>query len=133
MDTAAGITTIEAKPDASTIDVSKTAAIVVDMQNDFGAKGSMFDHAGCGSTPAWGQPDRHGWAHQCRAASRWAFGLWHIVAPDADDGLVRLLWLLMGKAEIGGADGALVPGKAGVVVQRRHLFVGDQHPLTSVR
>jgi hypothetical protein len=52
-------------------------------------------------------------------------GLWQVVAADADDGLVRLLRLLMGEAEIGGADGALVPGKAGVVVQRRHLFVGD--------
>src|SRR4051794_423858 len=66
-------------------------------------------------------------------SEHWAFGLWHVVAPDADDGLVRLLWLLMGEAEIGGADGALVPGKAGVVVQRGHLFVGDQRPLASVR
>ena len=38
--------TIEAKPDAVTIDVSKTAVLVVDMQNDFGAEGGMFDRAG---------------------------------------------------------------------------------------
>lgn len=37
---------IDAKPDALTVDVSKTAVIVVDMQNDFGAKGGMFDRAG---------------------------------------------------------------------------------------
>ena len=37
---------VDAKPDALTIDVAKTAVIVVDMQNDFGAKGGMFDRAG---------------------------------------------------------------------------------------
>jgi ureidoacrylate peracid hydrolase len=38
--------TIEAKPEPITIDTSCTAALVVDMQNDFGAKGGMFDRAG---------------------------------------------------------------------------------------
>ena len=42
----ARIVVVDAKPDALTIDVSKTAVIVVDMQNDFGAKGGMFDRAG---------------------------------------------------------------------------------------
>jgi ureidoacrylate peracid hydrolase len=28
------------------MDIAKTAIIVVDMQNDFGSKGGMFDHAG---------------------------------------------------------------------------------------
>jgi len=37
---------IDAKPDPITIDTAKTAVIVVDMQNDFGAKGGMFDRAG---------------------------------------------------------------------------------------
>ncbi|MEX0676921.1 MAG: cysteine hydrolase [Pirellulales bacterium] len=37
--------TIDAQPKAITIDVAKTAVIVVDMQNDFGAKGGMFDLA----------------------------------------------------------------------------------------
>jgi ureidoacrylate peracid hydrolase len=46
MDMKARLATIAAKPDALTIDVSKTAVIVVDMQNDFGAKGGMFDRAG---------------------------------------------------------------------------------------
>jgi ureidoacrylate peracid hydrolase len=46
MDPTAEMATIEAKPDALTIDISKTAVIVVDMQNDFGAKGGMFDRAG---------------------------------------------------------------------------------------
>lgn len=38
--------TFDAKPEALTIDPAQTAVIVVDMQNDFGAKGGMFDRAG---------------------------------------------------------------------------------------
>lgn len=37
---------LEAKPEPVTLDPAKTAVIVVDMQNDFGAKGGMFDRAG---------------------------------------------------------------------------------------
>jgi ureidoacrylate peracid hydrolase len=37
---------IDAKPDPITIDIARTAVIVVDMQNDFGSKGGMFDRAG---------------------------------------------------------------------------------------
>lgn len=37
---------IEAKPEAVTIDPAKSAVIVVDMQNDFGAEGGMFALAG---------------------------------------------------------------------------------------
>jgi ureidoacrylate peracid hydrolase len=40
------IISVDAKPEAITIDISKTAVIVVDMQNDFGTKGGFFDHAG---------------------------------------------------------------------------------------
>ena len=40
------ILTIDAKPEPIAIDVAKTAVIVVDMQNDFGSKGGMFDRAG---------------------------------------------------------------------------------------
>ena len=35
-----------AKPHSIAMDASNTAVIVVDMENDFGAKGGMFDHAG---------------------------------------------------------------------------------------
>jgi len=38
--------TVEARPEPVTIDTARTAALVVDMQNDFGAKGGMFDRAG---------------------------------------------------------------------------------------
>ena len=38
--------TIDAKPQPVSIDPAKTAVIVVDMQNDFGSKGGMFDRAG---------------------------------------------------------------------------------------
>lgn len=37
---------IEATPEALTIETAKTAALVVGMQNDFGATGGMFDRAG---------------------------------------------------------------------------------------
>src|SRR5436309_8456941 len=39
-------TTIEATPEPIRIDTARTAIIVVDMQNDFGTKGGMFDRAG---------------------------------------------------------------------------------------
>src|SRR5688572_19940514 len=38
--------TIEARPEPITIDTATTAVIVVDMQNDFGSKGGMFERAG---------------------------------------------------------------------------------------
>jgi ureidoacrylate peracid hydrolase len=37
---------IDAKPAPIEIDTGKTAIVVVDMQNDFGSKGGMFDRAG---------------------------------------------------------------------------------------
>jgi ureidoacrylate peracid hydrolase len=40
------VVTIEAKPEPIPIDTARTAVIVVDMENDFGAKGGMFDRAG---------------------------------------------------------------------------------------
>jgi ureidoacrylate peracid hydrolase len=40
------VITIRAKPAPIKIDPGKTAMIVVDMQNDFAAKGGLFDHAG---------------------------------------------------------------------------------------
>src|SRR5437762_3342040 len=43
---AGGLFRMEAKPAPFVIDTAKTAVMVVDMQNDFGAKGGMFDRAG---------------------------------------------------------------------------------------
>ena len=37
---------IDAKPETTSIDIAKSAVIVVDMQNDFGAKGGLLDLAG---------------------------------------------------------------------------------------
>lgn len=37
---------LDAAPEAITFDAARTAVIVVDMQNDFGSKGGMFDRAG---------------------------------------------------------------------------------------
>ena len=41
-----GIVTLDAKPKPIAIDPGRTAVIVVDMENDFAAKGGMFDRAG---------------------------------------------------------------------------------------
>ena len=43
---ASRVVSIQAKPEPITIDPSTTAAIVIDMQNDFCSKGGMFDRAG---------------------------------------------------------------------------------------
>src|SRR5947209_18538289 len=40
------IVTLDAKPEPIAIDPARTAVIVVDMENDFVAKGGMFDRAG---------------------------------------------------------------------------------------
>jgi ureidoacrylate peracid hydrolase len=40
------VITLDAKPEPISIDVAKTAVIIVDMQNDFGTKGGMLDLAG---------------------------------------------------------------------------------------
>ena len=40
------IVKFDAKPEPTAIDIAKTAVIVVDMQNDFGAKGGLLDLAG---------------------------------------------------------------------------------------
>jgi ureidoacrylate peracid hydrolase len=37
---------VKAKPEPISIDLGQTAVLVIDMQNDFGAKGGMFDLAG---------------------------------------------------------------------------------------
>ena len=37
---------LDARPEPITLDTTKTAVLVVDMQNDFGAKGGLFDRAG---------------------------------------------------------------------------------------
>ena len=37
---------LDAKPEPIKLDTARTAVIVVDMQNDFGSKGGMFDRAG---------------------------------------------------------------------------------------
>jgi ureidoacrylate peracid hydrolase len=43
---AGGVVRVEARPTPISIDTGRTAVLVIDMQNDFGAKGGMFDRAG---------------------------------------------------------------------------------------
>jgi ureidoacrylate peracid hydrolase len=45
------IVTIDAKPEAISIDTARTAVIVVDMQNDFGSEGGMLQRAGLDVSP----------------------------------------------------------------------------------
>jgi ureidoacrylate peracid hydrolase len=37
---------VEARPEPVSLDLARTAVLVIDMQNDFGSKGGMFDRAG---------------------------------------------------------------------------------------
>lgn len=55
------VISIEAEPEPITIDIATTAALVVDMQNDFCTKGGMFDRAGIdiSSTRRAVQPTAH--------------------------------------------------------------------------
>jgi ureidoacrylate peracid hydrolase len=46
MKEAAQFVSVAAKPESLSIDLSRTAVLVVDMQNDFAAPGGMFDRAG---------------------------------------------------------------------------------------
>lgn len=43
--------TVSAKPEPISIDLTRTAIIVIDMTNDFGSKGGMFDRAGIDISP----------------------------------------------------------------------------------
>jgi ureidoacrylate peracid hydrolase len=45
-DTKSRVVSLDARPELIAIDTASTAVIVVDMQNDFGAKGGLFDRAG---------------------------------------------------------------------------------------
>ncbi|WP_283805504.1 cysteine hydrolase family protein [Bradyrhizobium tropiciagri] len=45
------VVTIDAQPQTVTIDLHRTVLIVVDMQNDFCAKGGWVDHLGLDHTP----------------------------------------------------------------------------------
>lgn len=42
---------VQAKPDSILLDVERTAVIVVDMQNEFGSKGGLFDRIGIDISP----------------------------------------------------------------------------------
>jgi ureidoacrylate peracid hydrolase len=51
MSTISRMVSVEAKPTSIAMDLAKTAVLVIDMQNDFGAAGGMFDLAGLDLTP----------------------------------------------------------------------------------
>jgi len=41
-----GLVALDAEPDQIALDLARSVVIVVDMQNDFGSQGGIFDHAG---------------------------------------------------------------------------------------
>ena len=51
MNTMAATVTIDARPQPISIETTKTAVLVIDMQNDFGSEGGMFDRAGIDISP----------------------------------------------------------------------------------
>jgi ureidoacrylate peracid hydrolase len=51
MITSGPVVSVEAKPCPIAIDLAKTAVLIIDMQNDFGATGGMFDLAGFDLSP----------------------------------------------------------------------------------
>ena len=51
MRTGIGVVTLDAKPEPFEIDCGRCAVLVVDMQNDFGSHGGMFDRAGIDIAP----------------------------------------------------------------------------------
>src|SRR3712207_1496831 len=51
MRTESRLITLDARPEPVRIETGRCAVLVVDMQNDFGAKGGMFDRAGIDITP----------------------------------------------------------------------------------
>ena len=46
METKKSVVTVEARPEPLTIDLTRAAVLVIDMQNDFCSPGGGFDHAG---------------------------------------------------------------------------------------
>src|SRR4051794_40144630 len=51
MITSGPVISVEAKPSRIAIDLAKTAVLIIDMQNDFGSIGGMFDLAGFDLSP----------------------------------------------------------------------------------
>ena len=51
MTLASRFVTVPATPEPLSLDLGRTAVLVVDMQNDFGAEGGMFHRAGIDISP----------------------------------------------------------------------------------
>jgi ureidoacrylate peracid hydrolase len=101
-DTNSRVVTINAQPGPITIDRANTAVIVVDMQNDFGAKGGMLDRFGIDISPI-----------------RAAIGPTADVLAAARQSGITIIYLKMGfrpdLADLGSADS---------VNRTQHLMVG---------
>jgi ureidoacrylate peracid hydrolase len=51
MQTGSRVITVVARPEAVQVEPARCAVLVIDMQNDFGARGGMFDRAGIDISP----------------------------------------------------------------------------------
>ena len=51
MQSEARVISLDAKPEPVEIDLGRCAVLIIDMQNDFGARGGMFDRAGIDIAP----------------------------------------------------------------------------------
>jgi ureidoacrylate peracid hydrolase len=77
---------LDVKREAITLDPAMTAVIVVDMQNDFGSKGGMFDRAG-NTSLAFRRPSvlrSRSWPRPARWGSRSSTSRWGY-KPDLSD------------------------------------------------
>jgi ureidoacrylate peracid hydrolase len=64
--------TLDARPEPVRIEAGRAAVLVVDMQNDFGARGGMFDRAGIDIAPIQRavEPPRGCWRRRAPPACR---------------------------------------------------------------
>ena len=96
------VVSLQAKPGPIDIDTDKTAVIVIDMENDFGAKGGMFDRAGLDIS-----------------------GIQNTIAPTAKvlgaarDAGMKAIYLKMGfRTDLSDLGGSEAPNRT------RHMFMG---------
>jgi ureidoacrylate peracid hydrolase len=66
--------TIEARPEAVTLEARQAALLVIDMQNDFAAPGGMFERAGIdvAAIQAAALAIRLFWTRHARPGCRWS-------------------------------------------------------------
>lgn len=77
------VVSLDAKPEPIAIDTASTAVIVVDMQNDFGSKGGLFDRAGIDISGIQKviAPPQKSWPQPVTLALKSSISRWAFVQP----------------------------------------------------